>query len=405
MSDKFKLDEDGKCLSCNKLSMKGENIQCYSCKGLFHVICDNAQGDEKVATKTTVTNFLQPSTKDNFLFLCDCCLTQMEIRKIETETSRVKTLEKKMEGVDTKLAEIMTLLNAQVDNQEKSGGQQELPKDNIWADKERLATVKAPEPKAVLVISSKSDPNNDQKTHDLIERVVVENEIALKKSHKNKDGDLVLVCDSKSSRDELRDLVRTADGDLQVNTPDRKQIPITVVGLSKKYENDEVLKMLGIQNEFIKTFKIQNDITEHFKIHVVKPCRNNPSVFQVYASVSSVFREGLKRNKDKVIVGVIMCKVYERKITKRCNNCQLYGHFAKECPTAPVTNCGKCAEEHRTDQCSSDVRKCINCVRNNIAESDHPVFYHKCPALVKYNEEVMKKKDLNWRRYRTEPAT
>ena len=165
------------------------------------------------------------------------------------------------------------------------------------------------------------------------------------------------------------------------------------------------MKMLATQNEFIKIFKIQNEIAEHFKIHVVKPCRNNPSVFQVFASVSSVFRDGLKINKDKVIVGVTMCKVYERQVTKRCNNCQLYGHFAKECPTALVAICGKCSEEHRTDQCSSEERKCINCIRNNAEASDHPVFYHKCPSLLKYNEEAKQRKDLNSQRNRAELVT
>ena len=62
------------------------------------------------------------------------------------------------------------------------------------------------------------------------------------------------------------------------------------------------MRMLAAQNEFIKIFQIQNEMAEHFKIHVVKPCRNNPSVYQVFASVSSVFREGLKSNKDRVIM-------------------------------------------------------------------------------------------------------
>ena len=110
--DKFKLDEDGTCGACNKLSLRGESVQCHTCKGLFHVACESAQGDDKVATKTTITNFLQPSTKDNFVFFCDRCLTEMEIRSTETEASRVTALEKRMIGVDQKLADILTLLNA-----------------------------------------------------------------------------------------------------------------------------------------------------------------------------------------------------------------------------------------------------------------------------------------------------
>jgi hypothetical protein len=253
------------------------------------------------------------------------------------------------------------------------------------------------------VISGSADPDKDQETQELIEKVVVENEIPLKESHKNKEGDLVLVCESKIVRDELKNLVQTANVQLEINSPNSKQIPITFVGLSKHYEHEEVEKMLSTQNEFIKMFKIQNDISQHLKIHVVKPCRNNPSVYQVFASVSPVLRDGLKNNKDKVIIGVTMCRVYERKSVKRCNNCQLYGHFAKICPTPMEPSCGKCGEKHRTDQCTSasDARKCINCIRNGKDEINHPVFFHKCPSLVKYEEEVQKKKDLNLKRNKT----
>ena len=75
----------------------------------------------------------------------------MEIREADTETNRVNALEEGMTGVDQKLKEILTLLSAQ----NSKTGVPEVPKNNIWSDKERLARVKVPEPKAVLVISGK----------------------------------------------------------------------------------------------------------------------------------------------------------------------------------------------------------------------------------------------------------
>ena len=74
----------------------------------------------------------------------------MEIREADTETNRVNALEEGMTGVDQKLKEILTLLSAQ----NSKTGVPEVPK-TIWSDNERLATVKVPEPKAVLVISGK----------------------------------------------------------------------------------------------------------------------------------------------------------------------------------------------------------------------------------------------------------
>ena len=267
-----------------------------------------------------------------------------------------------------------------------------VPKDNIWADKERLAKVKAPEQKAVLVINKSADPEKDATNKEAVEKIVVENAISVAKSHKNKEGDLVLVCPTEEARNELRSLVETTNEDIQMNSPKTKQHSITIVGLSKKMSKDELVNRLSV-NEFIKTFGIRNKLEHHLKIHVIKPLRNNPTTFQAFASVTPILRSGIREYNDKILIGVTSCKVYDRKETKRCNNCQMYGHFARSCPTPTTPKCGKCGENHRTDHCQSEDRKCINCVRNQNEETNHPVYYHRCPVLVKHIEDIQK--DLN----------
>ena len=150
--------------------------------------------------------------------------------------------------------------------------------------------------------------------------------------------------------------------------------------------------MLVLQNQFIKKFSAVNKIEDHITIHVIKPLKNKPDVFQIFASVSPVLREGLRTYKNKVVIGLVSCKVYDRKQTKRCNNCQHFGHFAKECPTPDETNCGKCSGNHRTDSCVTDERKCINCVRNNLGELNHPAYFYKCPCLLKYEDSLNSKR-------------
>ena len=382
-------------------------MKCYSCNGLFHVICGSAGNDDKVATKTTILHMKQTSTKDNFKFYCDRCLTEMEIQKANTDGKRLDMLEKKMSGIDKQLGEMMKILSTKNNSVVAATKKEQTPvaAGSIWLDKERLAKVKAPEPKAVLVISNPTDPKEKEETQEIVEKVVVDNAIALAESHTNKEGNLVLVCQSQQARDDLRDLVRATGEEIIMDTPKTRQKSITLVGLQRAYNNEEVIKMLITQNEFIKTFTIQNDISDHLKIHIIKPLRNKPTTFQVFASVSPTLRDGLRRNKDKIVIGLTVCKVYDRKQTGRCNNCQNYGHFAKSCPTPAISYCGKCSETHRTDQCSSEVRKCINCVRNHEAESDHPVFYHKCPALVKHEEELKQKSSLNLKDGRTNLET
>ena len=95
MSDLLKLDGNGNCPNCNQASIEGEHVKCYSCKELFHAVCNNATQEMKLANKTTINHFLLPSTKNNFVFYCDRCLTQNEIRQTESNEARIDNLEDK----------------------------------------------------------------------------------------------------------------------------------------------------------------------------------------------------------------------------------------------------------------------------------------------------------------------
>ena len=146
-----------------------------------------------------------------------------------------------------------------------------------------------------------------------------------------------------------------------MNTPKPKEHSITVVGTSREHSIEEIKKLIIQQNILIKRFAEANNLDEHLKIHSVKPTRNDSDRFQLFASVSQVLREGLKKAKDKLIIGVTSCKVYERTQTKRCNICQKFGHFKSNCPTPETPSCGKCSGSHASNDCTSEERGCVNC--------------------------------------------
>ena len=118
-----------------------------------------------------------------------------------------------------------------------------------------------------------------------------------------------------------------------MSSPKIKKKPITIVGLPKAHKKEEIIDLILRQNEFIKNFATANKIEEHLVVHVVKPLRNKPDVHQVFASVSPILRDGIRKYNNKIIINLKSCKVYDRSQTKRCNSCQHFGHFAKDCPT------------------------------------------------------------------------
>ena len=149
--------------------------------------------------------------------------------------------------------------------------------------------------------------------------------------------------------------------------------------------------MLPIQNDYINKFAVSNNIEEHLSIYAIRPLTNNPFSYQIFATVSPVFRQGLQHYKDRLTIGLNTCRVYDRYHIKRCNNCQHSGHYAKECPTPDSPTCSECSEEHLTENCGLFDQKCINCIRNKEDDVGHTATSFKCPSFIQ-QQNVLKNK-------------
>ena len=402
MAEKFKLDDHGNCPSCGNLSAQSEHVICFLCKHLYHAICKQATPEEKFATKTMVTAFLLTSTKNNFKFFCDSCATSLEVSAADSNNQRINHLETKMSSINGQLKDIMAMMksSAEKENALPPATKQIKPasKSSIWNDPVRMATVKAPSPSAALVIPSNPDQQIQRENKSVIEKAILENHIPLKETFTNHAGELVLVCESTEKRDELKHLVHSAKEDIKMNTPKVKKKSITIVGLTREY-NEEEIKQLIVQNNLIKKFVELNDINDHLQVHSIKPLRNNQERFQVFATVSQVLREGMSKSNDKLLMGINSCKVYDRNQVKRCYSCQKFGHFAANCPTPRTPSCGKCSGDHATKDCTTKSRGCINCKRENLEHTSHSASFYKCPSLLKFEDlQRSHNVDLNLRR-------
>ena len=167
-----------------------------------------------------------------------------------------------MSAMNTQLSEIKELLtkketqerstnNVTVDSLHSSTDSKQ---NSIWFNKERLETVKAPPAPSVLVVGKTNEQDKDQKNLEVVEKVIMENDIGLKKSYKNKSGELVIVCESKETRDNLSNIVESIDKKIPTKSPNGKRPTIAIVGLYKEYTTEEIRSMMVKQNDFIKKF-------------------------------------------------------------------------------------------------------------------------------------------------------
>ena len=256
-----------------------------------------------------------------------------------------------------------------------------------------MTSMKAPPEKSVPVLKKSASPQQNGAIQEKVQQTMVQNNIPLSRSLINKEGDTVMICETKDDRDKLKDLLSNSDEQIEMSAPAEKRPSITIFGLKKEYEKEEIVQMLVLQNGFIKGFADTNNINEHIEIFAVRPLKNNPDCFQAFVNVSKTLREGFYLYKNKVTIGPVSCKIYDRFHVKRCNNCQTFGHYMNEYPTPEVAVCGKCRD------CKSNESVCINCVRDNNEDTSHHTNSFKCPSLRK-QQDIQKKKAastrLNW---------
>ena len=64
----------------------------------------------------------------------------------------------------------------------------------------------------------------------------------------------------------------------------------------------------------------------------------------------------------------------------RCFNCNKFGHTASFCKSK--TCCAKCSEQHKTNECTSNNKKCCNC------NMEHPAFDKNCQVFLEHLSKV-----------------
>src|SRR5580765_111126 len=96
----------------------------------------------------------------------------------------------------------------------------------------------------------------------------------------------------------------------------------------------------------------------------------------------------------KINIGWNKCPVFEYYNVKRCYKCWGFRHIAKNC--SKLDTCHKCAGNHLTNDCTSTIMKCINCVHkiktyNLQINDDHDALSIDCPTFRRILEEEKKK--------------
>ena len=399
----FELNSSGICNTCNIVANEQHILVCYGCKKSCHADCQNTATYGTRSFVKQYKSLVRNGNGENFLFVCDHCLTKWE-------TKEASTLEDQMAEVLHSVAqltkEVAELKKERTDTPQPAlppahnskEGQGTASKPAPWSDPKHTSSILRENSKVTLCIKS----DGSEIDVDKVKEVVTSNSIQISKTSINqKNGDMYVELPSDEQREKLIPLLQNATetGNAIVNVKTKCPV-ITIKNVPYVDENDFLDKVKaqnpGIKeklekgSEFSIVFnKVQEDIQR-------RSFGESGPVHHVVARVSGDIRDMLKANKDRLYIGCSSYRVYDRFYVKSCAKCHRFGHYHAECDSDPC--CGYCGDEdHESKDCQAHHQKdqdkyhCVNCADAGKEGSGHSSHWHRCPTYLEQQKKIMKK--------------
>ena len=416
--------KNGSCVTCDNKVQCTSVITCTSCCEKFHAVCPSANKQNKICNETLLKNFSQNSTKNNFKWYCNVCLTLYEhnkkcgleeklasvllqfgmftdiIKNIQNEvannTKSVNTLLEKSAASTHVVDLVPSNGNAISAN---NGGQ-----CNAW-NMQRVATVdtemqrsrdlqrdenkarknKRKKEKSSLIL--KCNEEGESPNLSEIRDVAVTYGIPINQVNITANNNAVITLPTEDVLNKFKPLL-TAKPSLkqhQVDKVKHKLPRVSILDIDEKFE----------ESDFIDTVKLQNpDIAELIDngevftdIYIKNGGAHSHKSSHMNVTVSENIRKLIRNRRNRIYLGLRSCRVVDRTQLNRCYKCHDHTHIAKYCENTPC--CGYCSsKEHVSDDCAMKIDvennkcnfKCINCMRNKYASSGHSVYWPSCPV-------------------------
>lgn len=227
---------------------------------------------------------------------------------------------------------------------------------NITADPDKISTVRA---------------------SLLTNTAITENGIVAVK-RKGKNNFTVFFSNEDGAKKTEQHLQTYYDKDVVVKSVNPVSPMVKVTGIYSIYDDStDVIEQLKKQNTWMANldFRCVRDYTVETE--------NGPYMNIILACDLPVQNIFIK--KGKCVFGLNSCNIFEYVDVLRCNKCQRFGHFIRECTFTEV--CRKCHKQHATNTCTEEVlNKCSNCISENKKgaqyNSRHRTSDERCPLRI-----------------------
>ena len=397
----YQVNGSGVCNTCQNQANEGEVLQCYDCKSNFHSPCGE---NTPYGSKTFVSNFKKVKVA-NFLFVCDVCLTKREHKEASTLKDQISAL---TETVNSLVKDQIIPLTNTVQNlveeansvkkqksnveekrnktkKENSDEAENKMKDNKWSD-----VVKTKQTKSSLCIKSNGAAVNMKK----VEELAIENSIQVSRTVVKDNGDVHVHLPSNEVREKFTPLLNDqAFAANEVYELKSKLPTVSVLNVKEFTSNEDFVNKIKKQNPKLKELL---DNGSEFTIVYTRESKSDDDQqgHQVVARVSDDIRKAMKESHNKIYIDLNSYKVIDWFYIKRCNRCQNFGHYGKDCTNEVC--CGYCGQQHQSETCEEVEPKdfknyhCNNCREKGVCAKGHSTLWNRCPTYLDLQNKLRK---------------
>ena len=254
----------------------------------------------------------------------------------------------------------------------------------------------------LIIPVSKITPNTDEiaKTEQRLVDIIKKSNIpaTVIKTSATDRGNIVFNFHKDDNIDSIKEPLTKEFGNIKMKKAISPKIKI--IGVPSYFNtNDkkEVIDHIIENNSFIKSLtKAEQDTLEFLFSYDIK---NHKSLV---LKCSPTVRAAIFNNKDKIKVGLSLCRAYDRIHVLQCSKCCRFGHNYRNCKVETFT-CAHCSENHKSSDCptknSSESYRCINCSLSNEdaykkSASHHNAFSTTCPLYAKERKLIISRTDF-----------
>lgn len=350
------MEGNENCMKCRATIKDDQAYKCDSCLQRIHKECSGMSASEAKC---------MPLQRRLLLFVCEDCrglLARMPYM--------IKMLEEIRKDID-----ILKHNDSAGDKTQRSFADivRHMPGENRSSN---LPT---------LVVRPKSQQTAAKTRRDIESGVdPAKLKVGIKNLRNTKNGNVVIRCSTREDVELLKEATeQSLKGDYTVEETKLRSPRVKVVNYNAGKNKDEIEESLRKQNSWI---------TLEDQLHVTYIGKNrNRDTSTVFIEVSPGLFSKMISFK-KVYIGWERYPVFEDLDIMRCFKCQGFYHKGGSCDKKQ--KCGKCAGEHDTRECRSQIKKCVNCVSANERFRTQYAIEHTtsdpgCPS-VKYHTEILK---------------